>query len=199
MTQPERPRRTLDRALDVTEALLWLALLAFGTQVALVALRDEPAAPSGPAAAAPVGLIEAETLPVRATSRKFTFWLQPTEGFRGGRWSKDGHMFAYGTREGDWVELELPPREQGEYRLEMFLTKAADYGILAASVNGDRVGDPIDLWSYGVLPSGAVDLGLVSLRGQGDVLRLQLIGTNPNATAPFYQFGVDGIRLTRSP
>lgn len=108
-------------------------------------------------------------------------------------------MFAYGTREGDWVELELPPREPGEYRLEMFLTKAADYGILAASVNGDRVGDPIDLWSYGVLPSGAVDLGLVSLRGQGDVLRLQLIGTNPNATAPFYQFGVDGIRLTRSP
>jgi hypothetical protein len=147
----------------------------------------------------PVGIVEAEALPVLGMSRAFTFWLQSTADFRGGRWSSDGHMFAFGTQEGDWIDLALPGQEPGRYRLELFLTKAADYGVVAAFLNGELVGEELDLWSsHGVVPTGAQDLGIVELRGRGDVLRLAIVGRHPAASAPFFQFGIDGVRLESS-
>ena len=47
------------------------------------------------------------------------------------------------------------------------------------------------------LGKGALDLGEVELRGHGDVLRLEVIGANPSAAPPHFQFGIDGVRLTR--
>ena len=87
------------RILDWTEAGLWIVLLVVGSLVALAVLRDSEGRNRTRAAAkpAPGGLIEAEDLPVIAKSREFTFWLQPSDGFPAGKWSKDGHMFASGT------------------------------------------------------------------------------------------------------
>jgi hypothetical protein len=203
-TERERPeRRRLDVVLDAVEACLWLVLLAVGSLVALEVFRAE----AGPARArgakelaAPSGVIEAESLRVIATSRAFTFWLQPTVDFPTGRWSKDGQMFAYRTQRGDWIDLELPQLEPGAYRLELLLTRSADYGVVAVSVNGNRVGAEIDLWSGfegGVSPTGPLELGVVQLDGRSDVLRLAVVGTNPESDAPHYQFGIDGIRLSR--
>lgn len=196
------PHGRRDRLLDVAEAALWLGLLVVGSLVALEVLREDAGrARSAPARklAAPSGLVDAEELRVVAMSREFNFWLQPTSGFTEGRWSKDGHMFGYGTRKGDWIDFELPAVEAGSYRLELFLTKSADYGIVAVSLNGARVGPEIDLWSYGVVPTGPLDLGAVQLGGSKNVLRLQVTGTNPEASAPFFQFGFDGLRLTKQP
>ena len=187
---------TRGRVPGLAPAALALVIVAFGGAVALRVSREDPARPLAPAETT-AGWLEAEGLRVLATSRPFTLWLQPTTGFQDGRWSKDGHLFASGVHSGDWVELELPAVESGEHRLELFLTKAGDYGIVAVSVNGERVGDPIDLSSYAVLPTGALDLGRVTLRGQHDVLRLEVVGTNPQSAAPHFQFGIDGIRLTR--
>jgi arylsulfatase A-like enzyme len=143
----------------------------------------------------PVGLIEAEDLPVIAKSREFPFGLQSSSGFTGGYWSKDGHMFAYGTQQGDWIELRLPEQEPGRYALELFMTKAGDYGIVAVFVNNARLGS-FDLWSdRGVVPSGALKLENVELAGHKNVLRLEIEGKNPNATSPFFLFGIDGIRI----
>ena len=104
-----------DRILDWTEAGLWLALLVIGTIVGLEVMRDastrvKPMPERGPA---PTGLIEAEDLTVIAKSRDFKFWRQPSSMFPGGRWSKDGHMFAQNTVKGDWIDLRLPEREPG--------------------------------------------------------------------------------------
>ena len=130
-----------------------------------------------------------------AKSGDFTFWLQPSTAFPGGRWSKDGHMFAQNVKKGDWIDLRLPEREPGNHRLALFLTKSGDYGIVTVSLNGIQVGT-FDLWSgRGVLPTGALDLGEVELRGREDVLRLAVEATNIRATMPFYQFGIDGIRF----
>jgi hypothetical protein len=147
-----------------------------------------------------VGLIEAENMRVLGKSRDFTFWLQPTADFRTGRWSQDGHMFAFGTQKGDWIDLEFPEFEPGKYRMSLFMTKAADYGIVNVSLNGTPIGEPIDLWSgYGVMPTNKLDLGIVELRGEDDVLRLAVNATNPKAAAPFFQFGIDGVRLSSLP
>jgi hypothetical protein len=183
--------------LDWTEAGLWIVLLVVGSLVALAVLRDSETRnrPRADAKPAPGGLIEAEDLPVIAKSREFSFWLQPASGFRGGNWSKDGHMFAHGTVNGDWIEFRLPVPEPGRYALELFLTKAADYGIVAVSVNGARLGT-FDLWSgRGVVPTGALKLGDVELGGSEDVLRVAIEGNNPNASPSFFQFGIDGIRI----
>jgi hypothetical protein len=145
------------------------------------------------------GLLEAEDLRVVGASRPFPFWLQPTEAFPDGRWSKNGHMFASSTQPGDWIELELPPVAPGPHRLELFLTKAGDYGIVAVSVNGERIGEPLDLSSYTIHTTGPLAVGSVALRGRQDVLRLEVVGASPRALPPHYQFGIDGVRLTPEP
>ncbi len=187
----------IGRILDWTEAGLWLLLLVFGSLVALAVLRDSESRhrPRGPVKPAPTGLIEAEDLPVVAKSREFTFWLQPSSGFRAGKWSKDGHMFAHGTTLGDWIELRLPERKTGRYALEIVFTKAADYGIVAVFVNEDRLGK-FDLWSpREIVPTGPLRLGEVQLSGRKNTLRIEVMGKNPNAAPPYYQFGVDGVRI----
>jgi hypothetical protein len=196
-SQSERSR-WLNRALDVAEVFLWIGLLAVGSMTALTVLKEDSGRPQREVKSAAKVSVEAEDMRVVAKSRDFTFWLQPTTDFPAGRWSKDGQMFAHGARKGDWIELELPEREPGPHRLELILTRSADYGIVAVSFNGSRVGEEIDLLSRrGVVPTAPLDLGLVELRGSGDVLRLEVTGANPASRAPFFQFGIDGVRLTR--
>jgi hypothetical protein len=193
---PDSPRTKLDRWLDGIEALLWIGLLVFGSVVALAVLRDREGQRPPEHLVAPSGLIEAEQLRLVGKSREFDFWLQPTSSFGGGRWSEDGQMLAVGTQQGDWIELELPEREPGPQRLELFLTRAADYGVVALSLNGTPLGGEVDLFSdRGVVPTGALDLGAVELRGKGDVLRIRVVRANEKTAPPHFQFGIDGLRL----
>ncbi len=63
-------------------------------------------------------------------------------------------------------------------------------------MNGARIAE-FDLWTrIGVVPTGAQSLGEIALSGSGDVLRLEDAGKNQHASAPFYQFGIDGVRLS---
>jgi hypothetical protein len=196
-SQSERSRWS-NRALDLAEVVLWIGLLTAGSLVALTVLKEDAGRPRPEVKSAVKVSVEAEDMRVVAKSRDFTFWLQPTTDFPNGRWSKDGQMFAHGARKGDWIELELPERKPGPHRLELVLTRSADYGIVVVSFNGSRVGEEIDLFSRGgVVPTAPLDLGLVELRGSGDVLRLEVTGANPGSRAPFFQFGIDGVRLTR--
>jgi hypothetical protein len=197
--QPELASRpaAIDRWLDGIEAILWIGLLVIGSTVALAVFRENEGNRPPEHLVAPSGLIEAEQLRLLGKSREFTFWLQPTTSFTGGRWSKDGQMLAVGTQPGDWIELELPEREPGKHRLEIFLTKAADYGVVTVSLDGAPLGAEIDLFSdRGVMPTGALDLGEVELRKKGDVLRLTVVRANERAAPPHFQFGIDGIRLS---
>ena len=129
--QPQRSRaESHGRILDWTEAGLWIALLVIGSLVALAVLRDSESRnrPRAAAKPAPGGLIEAEDLKVIGKSRDFTFWLQPSSGFPGGNWSKDGHMFASSPAKGDWIDLRLPEQEPGVYALDLFMTNRRQTG-----------------------------------------------------------------------
>jgi hypothetical protein len=107
-------------------------------------------------------------------------------------------MFAFETRRGDWVDLALPPAAAGEYRLTLYFTRASDYAVVSVSLNGHPLGEPIDLWSgSGVETMEPVELPTLSLDGEGDVLRIQASEANPAASPPFYQFGLDAIRLSK--
>jgi len=196
-TEPAPAPARVDRWLDAIEAVLWIGLLVFGSVVAIAVFREYQGTRPPEHLVAPSGLIEAEQLRLAGKSREFTFWLQPTTSFTGGRWSEDGQMLAAGTEQGDWIEFELPEREPGPQRLEIFLTKASDYGIVSLALNGTPVGGEIDLFSdRGVTPTGAVDLGVVELHKGGDLLRLTVVGANERTAPPHFQFGIDGIRLS---
>jgi hypothetical protein len=191
------PSGAVERWLDAIEALLWIGLLVLGSVVATGVLREIEGNQPPTHLAAPSGLIEAEELRLTAKSREFNFWLQPTSGFTGGRWSKDGQMFAADAELGDWVELELPERDEAvKQRLEVFFTKAADYGIVTVSLNGTQLGGEIDLFSdHGVTPTDALDLGVIELHRKADLLRITVVGSNKRTAPPHFQFGIDGIRL----
>jgi hypothetical protein len=194
---PTPAPRPVERWLDAIEAVLWIGLLVFGSVVAIAVFREYQGTRPPEHLVAPSGLIEAEQLRTAGKSREFTFWLQPTTSFTGGRWSEDGQMLAVGTEQGDWIDFELPEREPGPQRIEVFLTKASDYGIVQMSLNGTPLGAEIDLFSdLGVMPTGAIDLGVVELHRGGDLLRLSVVGANERTAPPHYQFGIDGIRLS---
>ena len=186
------------RVLDVAELVLWPALLIFGSLVAWEIFEQGKEAGWPPGVfSAPSHIVDAEDLHLATLSRSFQVRLQPTSNFSRGRWSGDRHMFVVGMRKGDWLELELPVSDPGRYGLELFLTRSHDYGIVVVSLNGEPAGGEVDLWSgEGVVPSGPIDLGLVELGEAPNVLRITVVGTNSHSTAPFYQFGIDGVRLT---
>jgi hypothetical protein len=197
--QPVPERKRSDRILDATEIGLWLLLLGIGGMVAFEAMRQRALEIAGPEIEYPAGFVEAEQLRVRGTTHGIRLWVQPTTAFAGGQWSSDGHLFAMDAELGSWVELELPVLEAGPHQVELFLTRARDYGVLQASIDGAPVGEPIDLWARrGVLPTGAIELGHREL-SLDSVLRLEVVGTNERSAPPHHQFGIDGVELTPVP
>lgn len=194
---PERTRS--DRILDATEIGLWLLLLCIGGIVAFESMRQRAVEIAVPEIVHPEGFVEAEHLRVRGIAHGIRLWLQPTTSFAGGRWSSDGHLFAMNASLGSWVEFELPVVEAGTHALDLFLTRAPDYGVVQASIDGEPLGEPIDLWArQGVLPSGPIGLGRREL-SPDSVLRLDVVGTNERSASPHHQFGIDGVELTRVP
>ena len=132
---------------------------------------------------------------MKTTSSCIRLWSQSTSSFRGGRWAGNAHLFAKNAALGAWVEFELIVDEPGPREVVLFLTRARDYGIVQVSVDGEPLGEPIDLWTAGgVTPSGAIELGRRELSPQS-VLRLEVVESNDRSSSPHHQFGIDGVRL----
>ncbi len=192
----EREGKSSSRIADRIELLLWIALMVVGTQVVLAVLDEAGGDAKKAVPPAPGDLIEAESLEEIDRNGKFHFWLQPTESFASGRWSRDGHMLALRAQRGDWIDLALPELAPGAYHLDVFLSRAPDYGIVTFELNRSLLGDPIDLWNLGeVVPSQSIALGEVRLVEGRNVLRMTVIETNSASSPPHYQFAIDGLRL----
>lgn len=143
-------------------------------------------------------LLDAENLPVIAKNREFPLGVQGTSDFTTGKWNRDGQLFGFGDiKPGDWVEWSLPVTASGDYTVNLYLTRARDYGIVRATLNGAPAGADIDLWAAdGVIrPKGPVTLGTYHLEAPMARLRLQVVGRNTKNEPPHYQFGIDGVRM----
>lgn len=186
----QQPLQTNPR-LMLIEALMFATIVVIGGLLTyeLVGLR-KPATPS-PVINVP-GMLEAEMLQVAEKVGDFNAMVQDTSTFAQGQWSGGKQFFAAARTPGDRLTMRLPGRSAGNYDLIAYLTKSFDYGVVQISVNGEEVGSPIDLWSYVVEPTGPMRLGRVILKGEGDVIRIEVVGKNQRSVAPFYQFGVDG-------
>lgn len=137
--------------------------------------------------------IEGENMAVlRKTGGDVT--IQDMLGF-GEAWSGGKHLWWTGAKPGDVLELGFSVQKAGTYQLIIAMTKARDYGQFRLSVNGTPVGDVVDLFNNGVIHTGKISLGKVSLRQGQNVLRIEVVGTNPASTGDRYMFGLDFIKL----
>ena len=116
----------------------------------------------------------------------------------GGAWSDQSHLWWIDGRPGDRLTLSLPVKEDGRYKLVAQLTKARDYGIVQLSLDGQILGQPLDLYNPQVVPTGALDLGVHELKKGGHRLMLEITGANAKALKR-YMAGLDYVKLERMP
>jgi len=127
------------------------------------------------------GAIEGEKLKIVAKETTGPCDPQDLEGY-GKHWSDNRHMWFRPGKAGEWVEFELPVAADGKFKLVIYGTKAADYGIVQYWLNGQKVGEPLDGYNDGVVPTKRVDLGTVELKKGKARLRMEVTGKNPKST-----------------
>lgn len=141
--------------------------------------------------------IEGEDMSVvRRTGGNLT--VQDMLGF-GEAWSAAKHLWWTGAQPGNMLELGFSVEKAGTYELILAMTKAVDYGQFRLSVNNTPIGGVVDLFNNGVIHTGKLNFGRVSLRAGRNVLRVEVVGTNPASTGDRYMFGLDFIKVTPVP
>ena len=111
-----------------------------------------------------------------------------------GRWSEGSNFVWDDAKPGDELVFTLPVKESGEYELRLRLTKAADYGIFQMLLDGQKAGNPIDLYSSEMSPTEEISLGKFDLIAGDHPLTIQIAGANEQADKK-YMFGIDYMKL----
>jgi hypothetical protein len=142
------------------------------------------------------GAIEGEQLKILAMTAGNPH-EQDLSGF-GDQWSHDAHLWWTGAKPGDKLDLALPVAKAGKYELAVRLTKARDYGIVQLSLNGNTLGEPIDLYDPHVVPTPELKLGTHELTAGDHKLTIEIAGANAQAVKS-YMFGLDYVRLIEVP
>ena len=136
--------------------------------------------------------IEGEALSDMAKATKGQAYPQAMGGFPG-VWS-GGHQL-YWDENGPNAALTLTftPPTAGTYDLIGYFTRAKDYGQVTFALNGKTVGGTYDGYSASLMPSGPVDLGIVTLPAGPSTFVVTVAGKNTDATS--YYFGLDALCL----
>lgn len=142
------------------------------------------------------GAIEGEQMKVLATTgghlqeQDMTAWA--------GEWSNEAQLWWTGAKPGDRLDLKLPVAKAGKFRLSGQFTKAPDYAIAQLYLDGEKLGQPIDLYHESVIPSGLLALGLRELTAGEHKLSLEIVGANDKAVKS-YMVGLDYVKIEPTP
>jgi hypothetical protein len=119
---------------------------------------------------------------------------QDMRSFGATGWSNNQQLFWQPTAQGETIDFGFNVEKAGKYNVMVRLTKAPDYGIVQFSVNGQKSGDPIDLFNPGGVTIGdPTSLGTFDLTAGQNKLGVQVAGKNPSS--PRYLVGLDYIKL----
>jgi len=116
---------------------------------------------------------------------------QDLTGF-GDKWSNDAHLWWIDAKPGDKLDLALPVKQAGKYRVSLQLTKAVDYGIVQLYLDGQKLGEPIDLYHDGVVPTGVLRMGEHELSAGEHKLTVEIVGANEKAVKN-HMFGIAAV------
>jgi hypothetical protein len=140
------------------------------------------------------GAVEAESLAVvRATAGKTG--AQKMARFKTGRWSGGEQLLWAGARPGDRLELEFAVPSDATYDVIAALTLARDYAVVQPALDGQPVGEPLDLYNYpDVVSSSELTLATTKLAAGQHRLTFEIKGANASALKA-YMVGLDYLRL----
>jgi hypothetical protein len=140
--------------------------------------------------------IEAEDLLGRSTVTGGELRVQDMTEFDG-EWSGGAQLWWVLAGPGDRLAMPIEVTEEGTYELVGFFTRAGDYGVIRAIVNGEPAGALMDGFSPRVEPSGPVSFGEARLRAGTNELVLELLGKDVRSAGygDGYLVGIDGFTL----
>lgn len=176
-----------------------------GTQYAAVVCWYLAAGGTHPYSAVPVAERDGYYINPPVTAGGFTVLNDPpgevrTQTLRqhAGHWENDDQLWWTGAKPGAKLEVAVPVEKAGTYRISVALTKARDYGIVQLRLDGQRIGEPLDLYNPTVVSSGPIELGQQTLSAGQHKLTVEIVGANP-AAVPSYMFGLDRVILDPAP
>ncbi len=112
----------------------------------------------------------------------------------GDAFSNDAQLWWTGGKVGDKLVLAFRSQDAARKHVVVQLTKAPDYGIVQLYINGEKAGEPIDLYHPNVIQAGEKDLGAFELKTGRNTLTVEIVGTNEKAKKE-YMFGMDYMLL----
>jgi hypothetical protein len=137
------------------------------------------------------GAVECETMQMLARSEGLRIGQQQDIHLANGDWSRDAQLFVQATKPGDFVELLVAENIATKKKIVLHATKSYDYGILRFSVNGRPVENEFDGYAAQSTLSGPIDLGSFDPKDGRIILRVEVVGANPDSRGPKHYFGLD--------
>ncbi len=119
---------------------------------------------------------------------------QAMAGYGEGLWHDDDQLWWTEAQPGDRLDLALMVEEIGTYQLSATMTRAVDYAIVQLWLDGAKLGEPIDLYNDGVVPTGPIQLGTHELEPGRHAFGVEILGANEKAVKK-YMVGLDRILL----
>jgi hypothetical protein len=178
-------RRSVDEA-------AWLA--SQPAEYAPTGKRSDRGEPPVLSAGSLAGAIEAEAMEVVQVSAG-TARVQEMSGFKSGEWSQGKQLFWTGAVPRARMTLQFELAESGEYEVGAVLTTARDYSIVGLKLDGESLGNSIDLYDYpNVGTTGLLKFGTRSLQAGTHKLLIETVGANDSAIKS-YMVGVDCLWL----
>jgi Pregnancy-associated plasma protein-A len=141
---------------------------------------------------APSGAHELEQLELVASAGARCS-IQEMSTFGVGNWSDGRQLFCHSRARELSVTVKLPVGSSALQRIELYATRAPDFGILEVFIDNQPVGVPFDGWAPAVLATGAIALGQHRLLAGSHELSFRV--RRKNAASSSYHLGVDAIRL----
>ncbi|MDX1498826.1 MAG: hypothetical protein R3176_02950 [Woeseiaceae bacterium] len=153
--------------------------------------QDQP--PTMSRLGAPV-LFEAEDLIGKGAARTSGGMLavQPMQQFGAG-WGNNAQAFWSGGTAGAVLDLVVNVPVAGKYRVELFMTRAPDYGDLLLQVEGNIASNSFSGFADKVVRSDAINVGTFDLPAGPRRISLKLLGKHVKSSG--HLVGVDQVRL----
>ena len=138
----------------------------------------------------PSSALQAEQLEILAQSGG-ECWAQDMATFGAGNWSEGQQLFCLSQAGPQSVRVRLQVETAGLQRLELYATRAPDYGILEVMLDGVPIGGAYDAWAPAVLASGPIPLGEVRFEAGSHELTFVTRAKNPASSA--FHLGLDAL------
>jgi hypothetical protein len=117
------------------------------------------------------------------------------------QWSGNKHLIWTNGKPGQSIAIEFAVANAAQYAITLRMTKARDYGIFQLYLDGEKLGQPVDLFSRNVEPADPITFDARPLAEGTHTLRVEAVGTNSDVSLPhrvgIHLFGLDYLVLDK--